>query len=73
MINEEDGQPGPQTMDSRVILLTALPTLQTIFDFYIPKEYLAKPHYQISTTINICNQNYNIWFGIMIFCREVQY
>jgi hypothetical protein len=33
---------------------------------------LAKPHSQIST-INIGNQNNNIQFGIMIFCREVFY
>jgi hypothetical protein len=51
MINEEDGQPGPQTMDSRIISLRALPTLQTIFGLCIPKEYLAKRHSLISTTL----------------------
>jgi hypothetical protein len=64
MINEEDGQPGPQTMDSRVISLTALPTLQTIFDLHIPKEYLAKRHSLISTTLMFV-------IRIIIFCMEL--
>ncbi len=44
------------------------------FQIYVfLKKDLAKPHSQISTTYSIRNQNYNILFGIMIFCREVQY
>ncbi len=54
------------TCSERCIMYTA-----NDFDLCIPTKDLAKPHIS-KYQLNICNQNYHILFGIMIFCREVQ-